>query len=127
MQMLALEGCFISRGAFKTRIASMLSFFVKLVSGWQLLTNDRKSSVLASAMVLDTSLLFQKTFQCSLSQNLFYYVLSNKDSLKIISRSKGEVWWRYKNLSILGQWIQDVESEVWRKSTDIFRSHTTSF
>ena len=36
----------------------MLGFFVKLVSGWKLLTSATKSSILAVTMVLDTSQCF---------------------------------------------------------------------
>ena len=45
---------------------------------------------------------------------------SNKDSFKTMSRSKGERWKKYENLSILGQGIHVIETEVRRKSTEIF-------
>ena len=47
-----------SRGAFRTPIASMLGFFVKLVSRWKLIANETKSSILDVGIILDTSLCF---------------------------------------------------------------------
>ena len=75
-----LKICYNSKGTFSTTIAFMLRFFVKSVSGWKLLNNATKSSNLAVAMVLDTSLciFFRKpsnvTIWCNLFHNLFQYV-----------------------------------------------------
>ena len=46
------------RDAFRIPLAPLLAFFVKLDSGWKLLTNATKRSILAVAIVLDKSLCF---------------------------------------------------------------------
>ena len=93
-----------------------------------LLTNATMSFILAIEMVLDISLcFFQKTFQCNLFLNFFWYVQPNKDSLKIMSHSKGEGWKNYKAFSILRQMIHVSKSEVWEKGTEILLFRTTPF
>ena len=97
--------------AFRTAIAPMLVFFVKLISGRKLLTNAIKNSILAVTMVLQTSLCFsfQKTFQCNLFHSLFWYLQSNKNSLKIFWRHhfKAELY-RYIYIVILGKHLSEI-------------------
>ena len=54
-------------GAFRAPIASMLGFFVKLVSGWKLLASITKSSILAVDGPGYISVFYQKTSQCNLN------------------------------------------------------------
>ena len=79
----------------------MLGFFLKLVSGWKLLTNPTKSSILAVAMVLDTSLCFFRK-----PSNAICFII------KFNIRSQIRTLWKYchvqrerddKNKKILGR------------------------
>ena len=96
----------------------MLKFFMKLGSCWKPLTNATRSSILAVAMVLNTSLcLFRKI--SSATCFMILYVQSNKDSLKIMSRSKGEKR-DHKNMKSVNfeagnwrHWVRTFDSMAW--------------
>ena len=60
---------------------------------------------------------FQKSFHCNLFHNLSQDELSDRSSVKILSRSKGGDKNMKENSSISGQRIHDIESALWRKST----------